>query len=111
MTKIKTLAMTAIFTIATSSFASSMAMAQEITTMSVEEIETFLLNKRAESQFAMVDELCAIDTLALSDNAREYCNGNADFAPQPISDGSRFANRGTGAEFNFLIANIANLRG
>lgn len=46
------------------------------------------------------------DKFTLSKGAKGACEGNAKNMPRIIKSGKRFSSRGTGAEFNVLLANV-----
>ena len=52
-----------------------------------------------------IQEIC-ISKANLSEKAQATCNGTTDKMPAMLKDGSRLSNRGVGAEFNTLKANI-----
>lgn len=57
-----------------------------------------------EAQFASI---CGNSAIVLSEKASEACAANA--MPTVLKDGSRFSNRGTGAEFNTLWRNFGTV--
>jgi hypothetical protein len=81
------------------------AMAQE--TGPIEAVETAENSPISD----YIEPVCAITAIILSERAVSACNGNADAMPAMLQDGSRLSNRGVGAEFNALLANVANFNG
>lgn len=86
-------AITVAATISAIAFVTSPVTAQEVDP--VEKVKT------------AISAVCKIEKVVLSKNARAACSGDVSKMPKYIKAGTRFSNRGTGAEFNALIRNVA----
>lgn len=130
MTIISKITKIATVTVAMIAVNSHLAMAQEIAAVEAVESESSaqvdavanandakvaellqqIKNIRGADHLALMQSVCELPNVVLSSNAQAACTGEKDAMPKLINDGSRFSSRGTGAEFNTLIANIENLR-
>lgn len=87
------------------------AMAQEVAETSttvataVETADSFV-----STDGLSIDPVCALTNVALSEKAMAACAGDEAAMPRPLKDGSRYSNRGVGAEFNVILANIEVFR-
>lgn len=83
------------------------AMAQEVVTT---EMVTETADSFVSTDGLSIDPVCALTNVALSEKAMAACNGDETAMPRPLKDGSRYSNRGVGAEFNVILANIEVFR-